>query len=118
MAQTFGEALKECRRAAGVTQRELASKVGVDFSYISKVENDRIPPPAADTIVKMCVILEVEPGELLALTGKLPSDIQTELSKNKVAQEFLRAAHRMDLSDEEWAEMLNSLHGLRGSDGE
>ena len=43
---TFGQSLRKARRAAGHTQRSLAAGVGVDFSYISKVENDRIPPPA------------------------------------------------------------------------
>ena len=52
MDMTFGQLLRELRRAKGVNQRDLASKVGVDFSYISKLENDRLPPPAADTVVK------------------------------------------------------------------
>ena len=42
--KTFGQALKEIRRGKDVTQRELATAVGVDFSYISKIENDRMPP--------------------------------------------------------------------------
>ncbi len=46
---TFGELLREKRRTAGVSQRELAAGAGLDFSYISKLENGRIPPPAADT---------------------------------------------------------------------
>ena len=53
MAKTFGHNLRELRRSKDVSQRELAEKVGVDFSYISKLENDRLPPPAADTIVKI-----------------------------------------------------------------
>ena len=47
MAKTFGQSLRELRSSKIVSQRELAEKVGVDFSYISKVENDRLPPPAA-----------------------------------------------------------------------
>jgi transcriptional regulator with XRE-family HTH domain len=66
MERTFGQALRELRRSKGISQRDLAEKVGVDFSYISKIENDRLPPPAADTIVKICNALEAPPDTLLA----------------------------------------------------
>jgi len=49
MNQSFGQLLKHIRREKGVSQRDLADQVGVDFSYISKIENDRMPPPSADT---------------------------------------------------------------------
>lgn len=113
MEETFGSKLRQKRRDAGITQRDLATKIGVDFSYISKVENDRLPPPAADTIVAICKILETEPEELLALTGKIPTEIQETISTKRAAQEFLRAAQKMDLGEEEWAIMLRSLQELR-----
>ncbi len=59
-------------------ERELAVRTGLDFSYISKVENSRLPPPAADTIVSICNVLGVSPEELLALTGKTPNVVYSE----------------------------------------
>ena len=112
--QTFGQKLRELRRMANVTQRQLADQVGVDFSYISKLENDRIPPPAADTIVAICQILNIDPNELLALTGKLPSDVQETIGKSEAAQRFLREARELTLSEQEWDSMLKSLRHLRG----
>lgn len=112
--QTFGEKLRALRRASKVTQRELAHQVGVDFSYISKLENDRLPPPAADTLLSICEVLDVNPDELLALTGKLPSDIQETVGKSRVAQRFLREAQRLDLNDEDWEKMIKSLKEMRG----
>ena len=111
--QTFGQKLRAVRRGAKVTQRELAKAVKVDFSYISKLENDRLPPPAADTIQAICYELEVDPNELLALTGKLPSDVQKTVGKSSAAQRFLREAQQLSLSDDEWEEMLKSLHQIR-----
>lgn len=113
MEETFGSNLRQKRRDAGITQRDLATKIGVDFSYISKLENDRLPPPAADTIVAICKILGSEPEELLALTGKIPTEIQETISTKRAAQEFLREAQKMDLGEEEWAAMLRSLQELR-----
>lgn len=113
MAQSFGETIRELRRSKGVSQRELAEKVGVDFSYISKVENDRLPPPAADTIVRICDVLGVKSDDLLALTGKMPTDVREMLSTSPAARQFIRQAQEMQLTDEEWQTLTRRLKRLR-----
>ena len=113
-AASFGTALREYRRAAGLSQRDLAERTGLDFSYISKLENGRLPPPAADTVVAICGVLGVPSEELLALTGKIPSEVQQTVSTNQAAQRFLLEAHRMGLTDDEWRRMAASLRRLRG----
>ncbi len=113
MNQTFGEKLKELRKAKKLSQRELADKVNVDFSYISKVENDRLSPPAADTVVKICDILEIESNILLALTGKIPSDTKQMLSSSMEAQNFIKHAQEMSLTETEWQKMTKGLKRLR-----
>lgn len=114
MERTFGQALQALRRDAGISQRDLATRVGVDFSYISKVENDRLPPPSADTIVKICEELNVATDELLALTRKMPSDIKEKLSSSPAAQHFIRQAQTMNLTDQEWHSLTKSMKRLRG----
>ena len=111
--KTFGQTLKEIRRSKGVTQRQLAAAVGVDFSYISKVENDRMPPPAADTIVKICEKLGVPSDELLAMTGKMPTPVKEAISENRAAQQFLREAQTMTLTEDEWGTLTQQLKKLR-----
>jgi len=113
MMETFGQLLKELRRKAGVSQRDLASEVGVDFSYISKVENDRLPPPSADTIVKICEVLKTPSDALLAMTGKIPTDVKNMLSSNPLAQQFIREAQTMKLNDIEWKQLSQKLKKLR-----
>jgi len=114
MAITFGETVRELRKATGLSQRGLAEKVGVDFSYISKVENDRLPPPAADTITKICEALRVPPDKLLALTGKMPTAVKEMVSGSAAAQQFMRQAQAMQLSDDEWGKLSQRLKRLRG----
>ena len=114
----FGEVLRDLRRSAGLSQRDLADKAALDFSYISKLENGRIPPPAADTIVKLCEIMGVAPEPLLSLTGKFPSDVQQAVSASTAAQEFLRDAQRIGLTEDEWKQLRHELNGLRGNDNE
>jgi len=114
MENAFGNALRERRREVGMSQRELADRTKLDFSYISKMENGRLPPPAADTIVQICRVLEIPSDQLLALTGKLPSNVQQTITNKESAQAFLREAQEFGLSDDEWKKMIRSLRGLMG----
>jgi transcriptional regulator with XRE-family HTH domain len=113
MEQTFGQALRELRRSKDISQRDLAEKVGVDFSYISKIENDRLPPPAADTIVKICAVLKVPPDMLLTLSGKIPSELRATIGSSPAAMQFIRSAQLMGLTEEEWRELTKQLKRLR-----
>ena len=109
----FGEALRTLRREAGISQRELAGRVGVDFSYISKLENDHLPAPAADTVIKLCIALNVAPERLLSLSGKLPSDVHESMSGSTAAQQFLRDAQQLHLTEDEWSRLRGELRRLR-----
>ena len=105
--------MRERRRVAGLSQRQLAERAALDFSYISKLENDRLPPPAADTVVQICRVLGIPPGELLALAGKIPSKVREGVSTSAAAQDFLQEAQQMKLSDAEWRRMAGTLRRLR-----
>ena len=113
MSTLFGQALRELRRSKKVTQRDLASRVGVDFSYISKVENSRLPPPSADTIVKICQALSAPVDHLLSITGKVPTPVREMVGKSTAAQQFLQQAHSLDLSEDEWGRLTQNLKRLR-----
>src|SRR5580658_8756232 len=110
---TFGEALRTSRRDAGISQRDLAAKIGLDFSYISKLENDRLPSPSADTVVKICEVLGIAPERLLSVSGKLPTDIQGTVGGSVAAQQFLREAQEFRITDEEWTLLSTELRRLR-----
>jgi transcriptional regulator with XRE-family HTH domain len=49
----FGGLLKEARTRAGLTQKELAERVGITDSYISKMETGVFPPPSREVAVKL-----------------------------------------------------------------
>jgi transcriptional regulator with XRE-family HTH domain len=110
---SFGDALRTLRRETGISQRELAASVGVDFSYISKLENGHLPAPAADTVVKLCLALAVAPERLLSLSGKLPTDIHETMSGSMAAQQFMRDAQQLHLTEEEWSRLRGDLRRLR-----
>ena len=117
MATTFGELLREKRRAAGLSQRQLADRAGVDFSYISKLENGRLPAAADDTVVRICAILGCPAEEFFTAAKKLPTELGESLVGEPAAIRFLQEASRLQLSQKEWERMLGELHGLREDDG-
>jgi len=113
MPTTFGQALREFRRTKNVSQRELAERIEVDFSYISKIENDRLPPPAADTIVKICEVLEIPPEQLLVLAGKVPTKVKETIGSSEAAIHFIRDAQELKLTEDEWQKLNKQLKRLR-----
>lgn len=63
--KTFGEKIKEARKAKKMTQKELAKKIDVAHNSISDWENDKSKPDM-DTIELLCGVLELAPNYLLA----------------------------------------------------
>jgi len=110
---TFGESLRAIRKQKGISQLQLATKTGIHFTYVSKIERNLVPPPAADTIVRLCNILEVPPEELLVLAQKTPNGFIKAISSNRSALEFVRHAQSMSLSDDEWQKLTGELKRLR-----
>lgn len=116
MGQSFGQRLRELRRQSGMSQRRLADEVGVDFSYISKLENDRLPAPAAETVIRLADAMRASPEDLLAAARRMPDAVGDEVVREPAAQRFLRMASNMKLSGPEWEALLGKLTNLRDDD--
>jgi transcriptional regulator with XRE-family HTH domain len=86
----FGARLRELRTKAGLTLRELAEKVNVNFTYLSKIENGSLPPPSEKVIRALAETLNYDKDELLTLAGIIPADI-VEILKDRKTRERLRA---------------------------
>ena len=78
-SMVFGERIKELRKAEGRNQRDLAESAGIDFTYLSKIENNRMEPPSEDVIRRIAEELGANPDELIVLAGRFPSDLAQEL---------------------------------------
>lgn len=79
--KSFGKYLRRKRKEKQISQRMLAHETGVDFSYLSKVEND-VPGFATlsePTLTKLAAALEVDPDEMITRAGKIPSDVKRML---------------------------------------
>jgi HTH-type transcriptional regulator, competence development regulator len=118
-AKAFGKRIRELRLKKPMSQRELAQKVaerlkeedrrGFDFTYLSKIENGRLPPPSTPAILQLASVLEADSDELLALAGKAPPDVGEMLQKSEGARVFFRSAVSQDLTEDQWLELLRRI---------
>lgn len=72
---TVGQRIREIRKSRNLTQRELADRVGINFTYLSRVENDRLDDeqtPREETLQRIAKALDADPEELLLLARRIP----------------------------------------------
>jgi len=69
---TTGERIRQARKAAGLTQKELAEKVGVKFSAIHKYETGMIVNLKRETIAELAKALDVSPSWLMCMDDAQP----------------------------------------------
>jgi transcriptional regulator with XRE-family HTH domain len=77
----FGEHIREVREALhesdkAYSLRQVAARVGIEPAYLSKIERGQFPPPSQEVIVKLACDLGEDADVLLAMAGKLSSDLQ------------------------------------------
>lgn len=68
------EELRETDPAFSV--RQVAERIGIEPSYLSKVERDIGSPPAEETLVRLAAELGVDADVMLAMAGKVSRDLR------------------------------------------
>lgn len=79
----LGDNLRKLRAAAGLTQVELANKLGVTKQSVSNWENENIQP-SVDMIIKISKLLNIKSDVLLGLDERYYIEV-TGLSNEKIA---------------------------------
>lgn len=63
--------IKNARNKKKITQRELAKKLKVSQSYMSKIENRKTKTISVDLILNLSSILEIDPVDLFIFLADL-----------------------------------------------
>ena len=76
----FGAYVRELREkllkdSKEFSVRKVAMKIGVEPAFLSKVERDVVPPPSEAKIIALADLLEADRDVLLAMAGKVSSDV-------------------------------------------
>jgi transcriptional regulator with XRE-family HTH domain len=98
--EKFGAFIRRNRVAREIGLREMAKKIGVSPTYLSKIERDEFLPPAEDKVKAIAKILECDADELLAKAGRVSSDISDIIKRQPV----------------ELAALLRTTKGLKAED--
>ncbi|MBQ9274790.1 MAG: helix-turn-helix domain-containing protein [Succinivibrio sp.] len=94
---SFGEYLRQCRERhlsegdKNYSLRKTAQRLGIEPSYLSKIERGDFQPPSEEVIVNMAHDLGEDPDVLLAMAGKLSTDLREIILKRpKLFAQLLR----------------------------
>jgi HTH-type transcriptional regulator, competence development regulator len=93
--ETFGQRIQRRRRDLRLTQRVVAADLGIDFTYLSKLENDRGEPPGERTVRRLAEVLKDDSEELLALAGKIPPELRERASEDTDFAMLLRTLPKL-----------------------
>jgi predicted transcriptional regulator len=98
-------ALRQARRRAGLTQRELAQRAGVPQSAIARIESGRVVPriDTLDRLLRVC-------GDQLEAVPKLGEGIDRTLIRNMLK---LTPDERLDLASAEGRNLAKLLASRR-----
>jgi transcriptional regulator with XRE-family HTH domain len=98
----FGERIRELRREKQFTLRDLAARVGVGFTYISKIENHKLDEGhgASESLIhRLAVELDTDEDELMLLAAKVPEPIRRRVIARPDAFRVLASLTDDDLND-------------------
>lgn len=104
----FGAQIRNLRTKKGISLRDFADMVKIDFTYLSKIENGKVDPPSEEKIRTMASLLGAEAEELLSLAGKISSDqIRKAVESNPDVGVLLRKLQSRNLTNDQVKRMLN-----------
>lgn len=94
--KAFGQHVRDRRErlaeeADDFSLRQVAGRVGLEPAYLSKIERCLVAPPSEASIVKLALELNQDRDVLLALAGKVSSDLQKIIRRRpKLFAELIR----------------------------
>lgn len=77
----FGHHIRQAREKLALEDRkfslrQVAGRIGIEPAYLSKVERGEMPPPGEETISRLAGDLGEDRDVMLALAGKVSSDLR------------------------------------------
>lgn len=98
--EKFGAFIRRERVSKEIGLREMAKRIGISPTYLSKIERDEFPPPTEERVRAIAKIIGCDPDDLLARAGRVSSEI-TDIIKGQPVQlaALLRTAKGLSAED-------------------
>lgn len=78
---TFGSLLRGLRYSQGIGIKKLAPSLDLDYTYLSRIENDK-SIPSEEVIERISRYFNYSKDELMLSADKIPDDIKRILREN------------------------------------
>src|SRR5205809_7755082 len=100
MSQTFGQAIADARKKAGLSQKELAARIkkeeggAISPQYLNDLERGRRNPPAPQLLDQFIRELNIESDWLYYVAGQYPEDLRRGALDQAQVREAFQAFRR------------------------
>lgn len=85
----FGTFIRKRRQQTGISMREMARKTHISPTFLCQVERNECKPPAEEKIIAIASFLQINPDQLLAIAGRVNTDVLTIIKKHPVEMSYL-----------------------------
>jgi len=115
--KSFGQVVRELRirHKDYSSLREFAKRVGLSPAYLSRIENEKEPPPSEAVVERLAEALGTDKYELFSYAGKVPTEFLETFKKNpKGVASFMRRVQEVGLeSDSDWEEIESTISKMK-----
>lgn len=84
--ESLGSVIKQGREDVGLSQRDLARKLGVSHPFISKLEAGKTKSVSLDLLDRIAATLGIDRINLRCYAGRIPEPIVDEVARQIVAR--------------------------------
>jgi transcriptional regulator with XRE-family HTH domain len=114
-SETLGERIRRRRMELHLGLRETARQADISATFLSRIETGAEKAvPAEKVIRRLAEILQDDFDELMALAGRVSSEVTDYVKADPRMPEFLRRAKEQNVSAEKLMALLDKAQGKKG----
>lgn len=103
---SVGARVRDRRKQLGLSQRDLAERVGIGYPHLSKIEGG-VETPSDELIRNLARELDEDVDEMMALAQRVTPDLAQLVIDENVARAFLRRVREGDISINDVERFMN-----------
>jgi transcriptional regulator with XRE-family HTH domain len=104
---TLGEIIRSSREKRNIGLRQLARKIGISPTFLSRIEHGNLPSPPSEVVLKsIAEALALDFDRLMFQAGRIPDDVAEFILNDPTMVYFLRAVIVRRLTGEALGKIL------------
>jgi transcriptional regulator with XRE-family HTH domain len=104
----LGDTIRSSREKRNIGLRQLARKIGISPTFISRIEHGKLPTPPSEAVLKLIAeTLTLDFDRLMFQAGRIPNDVAEFILNDPTMVCFLRDAIARRLTGEALMKFLS-----------